>query len=214
MARGIDVYLEIGRTRTFACALAWPGWARSAATTKGEEAALEELLAYADRYAEVVTRAGLALPARRTLTVVERLPGTNTTDFGAPDAQPEADIRQPAAAALGRQVDLLEASWALLDEVQAQSSPELRKGPRGGGRDRDDVVRHVVEAERAYASKFGVRHRPFDPADHAARNAMRAELATSLRTGSPDQSWSATYALRRAAWHVLDHAWEIQDKSG
>jgi hypothetical protein len=71
----------------------------------------------------------------------------------------------------------------------------------------------VVEAERAYARKVGVKHRPFDPHDRAARDAMRAELVAVLRPASTGHAWMPAYFLRRAAWHVLDHAWEIQDKS-
>jgi hypothetical protein len=33
--------------------------------------------------------------------------------------------------------------------------------------------------------------------------------------GSPlaDRKWTARYAARRIAWHALDHAWEIEDRS-
>ena len=69
-----------------------------------------------------------------------------------------------------------------------------------------------MEAERAYARKVGVRHQPFDGATRAARDAMRAELVDVLRPGD-GAAWMPAYVLRRAAWHVLDHAWEIQDSS-
>ena len=42
---------------------------------------------------------------------------------------------------------------------------------------------------------------------------MRDELVTVLRPAATGSSWMPAYFLRRAAWHVLDHAWEIQDKS-
>ena len=191
-----DVYLEQGRTWTFACAVDWPGWARRG---KGDEAALEELLAYADRYAGVVP--GFAAGA---LHVVGRVPGTATTDFGAPDVRGPwddgpADGERLAAA--------LEACWAAFDEVVAGASPELRKGPRGGGRDRDAIARHVQEAERSYGRKLGVAVPPRTPWPE-----QRAAFAAAVRAGAPQASWPLRYAVRRFAWHVLDHAWEIEDK--
>jgi hypothetical protein len=209
----VDVHLEAGRTRTFASAVAWPGWSRSAPARGGEQAALEALASYADRYAVVVALAGQQLPADPVLRVIEHAPGTSTTDFGAPDVPASVDAVPLPQAERDRQVDLLVAAWAHLDDVVAGAPEQLRKGPRGGGRDRDEVLRHVVEAERAYARKVGVKHRPFDPHDRAARDAMRAELVAVLRPASTGHAWMPAYFLRRAAWHVLDHAWEIQDKS-
>ena len=209
----IDVVLERGATRTFASALAWPGWARSAASRAGEEAALEALAAYADRYRRVAARAGQQLPAGRPLRVVERTQGTSTTDFGAPDVAASLDSVPLTPSERGRQVDLLVAAWDVFDEVVAGAPPELRRGPRGGGRDRDDVARHVVGAERAYARKVGVKHRPFPADDLAARTAMRDELVAVLRPAAVGTAWMPAYFLRRTAWHVLDHAWEIEDRS-
>jgi len=204
----IRVYLEQGRTRTFASALEWPGWTRAG---KGDEGALDALLEHAERYAAVATRAGVRFPASVVLDVVERVPGGATTDFGAPERAASADLEPLSAAALRRQVALLEASWEALAAAAAVASAELRKGPRGGGRDRDDVVRHVQDAERAYARKLGVRHPPYkEPADVAA---MRADLVAALRSGAAEGPWSPAYAIRRTAWHVLDHAWEIEDKT-
>jgi hypothetical protein len=28
-----------------------------------------------------------------------------------------------------------------------------------------------------------------------------------------DRGWPQRYAARRIAWHALDHAWEVQDRS-
>jgi hypothetical protein len=209
----VDVHLEVGSSRTFASAVAWPGWSRSARTRDGEEAAIEALAAYAERYAEVARRAGQQLPDPVALRVIQRVPGTTTTDFGAPDVPAAIDAVPLDRPERDRQVDLLVASWALLDDVAATAPAQLRKGPRGGGRDRDDIVRHVVEAERAYARKVGVKHKPFDPHDRAARDAMRGDLVAVLRPAEVGTAWMPAYFLRRAAWHVLDHAWEIQDKS-
>src|SRR2546427_11304212 len=81
----IAVYLESGSKRTFACAPDWPGYCRSG---KGEDAALAALDAAAPRYAQVAEEARLTFPANPPgFEVLERLPGTATTDFGAPDRQ-------------------------------------------------------------------------------------------------------------------------------
>jgi hypothetical protein len=42
---------------------------------------------------------------------------------------------------------------------------------------------------------------------------QRAALAGALRAGAPGAAWQARYVIRRCAWHALDHAWEIEDKS-
>ncbi|MCW2779029.1 MAG: hypothetical protein JWN17_2754 [Frankiales bacterium] len=193
----VDVVVEATAKRAFASALGWPGWCRPG---RDEAAALEALLAYRDRYDVVAREAGLVLPADPELHVVERLEGTATTAFGAPDV-PAADEAGPATA---QDVALLEASWRVLDDVAAAAPEQLRKGPRGGGRDRDAVVAHVTEAQHAYARKVGVRLTPAERADTAR---ARAELLSALRAGGGDRYW-----VRRCAWHVLDHAWEIEDK--
>jgi hypothetical protein len=208
MATSVRIYLEQGRTRTFASALDWPGWTRSA---KGDEAAIDALLDHAERYARVAGLAGARFPSSISVDVVERVAGGTTTDFGAPERAAAADLEPLTAAALRRQVALLQACWQMLAEAAAGASAELRKGPRGGGRDRDEVVRHVQDAERAYARKLGVRHPPYkQPGDVTA---MRADLVAALLAGAAEGPWSPAYAIRRTAWHVLDHAWEIEDKT-
>jgi hypothetical protein len=117
-----------------------------------------------------------------------------------------------AEAALDAEADrlttLLEHAWLRLDGVVASAPVALRKGPRGGGRDRDTIVSHVLEAERAYGRRLGVRIPPRTPWSE-----QRAAYAAALRAGAPDGTWPARYALRRLAWHVLDHAWEIEDRT-
>lgn len=211
------VLLESGKTKVFAVALDWPGWARSGRT---DEAALETLEAYAPRYAEVVQRAGAALPNDLGLTVVERVRGSGATDFGIPHEVAAADLRRWTGREAHRQIAIMEAAWAYVDVVAAAATPILAKGPRGGGRDRDPVLRHVLGAEAAYGRSIGVKHKEPELGDRDAIAAMRAELVLVLSQPSSGQpigggrGWSARYAVRRIVWHALDHAWEIQDKSG
>jgi hypothetical protein len=159
----------------------------------------------------------LALPAAR-FEVVERVEGNATTDFGAPSAIPEADRTPLTAKEAQRLADLLAACWTYLDKVVAAAPAELRKGPRGGGRDRDKIVDHVIGAEEAYASKLGIRRRDLPPDSAGHGSAVRAALIDVLSapsTGEPlkEKGWPARYAARRIAWHALDHAWEIEDRS-
>jgi hypothetical protein len=212
----LRVCLEVGRKRTFASALDWPGWCRSG---RGEDPAVAELIEYADRYAPVARAAGLALPdtAGVEVRVVETVPGDGTTDFGAPGKVCDADRAPLTADEARRQVALLRATWQLFDAVVAGSSETLRKGPRGGGRDRDPMVNHVLGAEAAYARKLGVRLKAPDRDDRAAVEELRtavAEVLAAASTGEPPvpRGWPPRYAARRIAWHVLDHAWEMQDK--
>ena len=213
------IYLEVGSKKVFACSLEWPGWCRAGRT---EEDAMEALAAYADRYRPVAARAKARFPASagRDLDVVERVGGSATTDFGAPGAQAAADAEPLTAAQARRQAALVEASWAVLAEVAACAPAELRKGPRGGGRDRDAVVAHVAASEFGYARKIGVRHKAPDDAgnDPEAVEALRADILDALRAaraGQPhaEKGWLPRYAARRFAWHALDHAWEIEDRS-
>lgn len=199
-----DVYLERGGKRVFACALDWPGWCRSAKT---DDLALETLAGYRSRYAVVPERAGMAF-SPGTLRVVERLAGSGATDFGVPHEVPAADARPVSAAQARRLAALVSAAWEVFDAVVADAPAELRKGPRGGGRDRDQIVGHVSGAELAYARKIGIR------SPDGLREAIAGVLGRPS-DGSPlaPKGWPLRYAARRIAWHVLDHAWEIEDKS-
>jgi hypothetical protein len=209
------VYLETGAKRTFAVALDWPGWGRSGKTS---EDALDVLAEYLPRYAKVAKKAGFDLgPADAEFDVVETVKGNATTDFGAPAAFVTADGAAVAAAAAARSAALVEACWDTLTRVAARSPEELRKGPRGGGRDRDKMLTHVVESEAAYARKIGVRHKPPAFDDRDAIKAMRADIIAVLGApaeGGPlePKGWPVAYAARRIAWHALDHAWEMQDR--
>ena len=213
-----DVILEIGKKRVFACAAAWPGWCRSG---RSEELALETLAAYLPRYAPVARLAGLALPpgAADAFAVTERLPGTaGYTDFGAPGEIAAGDYCPLAADEAGRMAALVQASWVTFGGVARAAPAELRKGPPGGGRDTDQIVEHVIGAEASFARKIGFRHRRPAAGDEPAIAAMRAAIIEALghasaQTAPTPGGWPARYAARRIAWHVLDHAWEIEDES-
>lgn len=217
-ATPIAVYLESGRQRVFACAIDWPGWCRAG---KDQHRALEMLATYGSRYAAVTAEAGIPFTPPQDASgfdVRERVPGSATTDFGAPGEIARADRAPMSEKEAARQVTLVEAAWRVFDRVAKGAPAELRKGPRGGGRDRDVMVGHVLGAESAYARKLDLRFPQPAIHDVAAISAMRKAIAQALRSvpgprvGSA-KGWPARYASRRIAWHVLDHAWEMEDRS-
>jgi hypothetical protein len=212
-----SVYLEVGKKRVFACAVDWPGWCRSGKT---EQLALEALAGYVPRYAEVAKQARIDFPstAGDLLRVVEQLPGSATTDFGAPGEAAARDAQPLDRAEAERITALVRASWAVFDRIAAETPEELRKGPRGGGRDRDKMIGHVLGAEVSYARKLGIKHRQPEIDDQDAITAVRDDIAAVLAAptdGTPlvQKGWLPRYAARRIAWHVLDHAWEMQDRT-
>jgi hypothetical protein len=202
------VYLEVGKKRVFAGAIDWPGWCRGGRT---EEAALEALASAAPRYAAVTRLAQLRAPDTN-FEVLERLPGTASTDFGAPGEIPDSDRSPLKPADLKRLVGLLSACWTVFDRVVATAPAELRKGPRGGGRDRDKIAAHVLGAGVGYVSRLGVRRAEPAVGDAAAIAAHREAILKAVESSAQDSRWPPRYVVRRAAWHVLDHAWEIQDR--
>ncbi|HKO32574.1 MAG TPA: DinB family protein [Candidatus Limnocylindria bacterium] len=218
----LRIYLERGDKRTFAVAVDWPGWSRSG---RADEEALRALLAYAPRYAAVVKRAGLkeGLPgADAKVQIVQRLSGGGGTDFGVPSVATKQDAEPLRGKELARQRALLEASWKAFDAAaRSARGRTLRLGPRGGGRNLAKMTGHVLEAEVAYLGALGSK-----PPVGAAKNEMaavrKAALATldAVANGRPIENprntlhpWSARYFVRRSAWHALDHAWEIEDRS-
>jgi hypothetical protein len=156
--------------------------------------------------------------------VVERLPGGGGTDFGAPEQVPSGDVQPITADELQRQTALLRACWENFDAAaSAVSGSELRKGPRGGGRDLEKIIEHVQMAEVAYLSRLGGKlDTPSGTGAelilHATRSAILQTLERAAQGAMPPagprggQRWPARYFVRRAAWHVLDHAWEIEDR--
>ena len=224
-ATSIPVYVEIGSKRTFAGALEWPGWCRSG---RDPDAALATLRDYAPRYAKVLQGTDLRFPEitdATELAVLEHLEGNATTDFGAPDMAPASDAEPLSERDIERLSAFLAACWRTFDEaVAAARGKELRKGPRGGGRELDQIVAHVMEAENAYIRGVGgksIRTKALDieTAIAQTRQAVLEALAASAAGEFPatgprgGQRWSPRYFVRRTVWHALDHAWEIEDRA-
>ncbi len=216
MTLELAITLEEMPRRTFATAVDWPGWSRSGKT---EQDARLALAAYAPRYAIVAAMAGHELRQEDlAFDVVERNEGSSGTEFGVPSRPSETDGRPLTAEEANRRADLVAAAWAVFDRTAAGAPEELRKGPRGGGRNTSKVVAHVTDADRAYADVMGIKVGPFDPDDAAAIAAMRdamLEVLRAARDGAPiaGRRWPPRYAAHRIAWHALDHAWEIEDRS-
>ena len=218
MSQRIRVMVESGKKkRVVACAFDWPGWDRS---TKLGQDHLAGLDSYRPRFAEVAELAGYGDEFARLgdLEVVEELDGIGMTDYygvsGRPasaedDAMTEADVE--------RKIALLEASWKTFDDTAARVSDELRKGPRGGGREKERIVRHVNGAEiDEFAPKVGVTVPMETRDDPAALHAYRAAFVEAIREhherGESARSWKLQFLIRRCAWHMLDHAWELEDR--
>ncbi len=213
----VRIAQETGAKKTFVWVIDWPGWCRSGKTT---DLALAALIEHGPRYAPVARLAGLELGdvSAQDLVTLDSVQGGGGTDFGVPSAIIDDDRRPTTAPEAERLAALVAAAWATLDAVVAAAPGSLRKGPRGGGRDRDKVALHALEADHAYAAEMGIRLRPPDPGDRAAIDAERAAILEVLATpsdGSPlaGRRWPVRYAARRVAWHALDHAWEIEDRT-
>ncbi len=218
MADGVRVVLEIGPKgkKVVAVAPDWPGLARGAKT---EEAAIDRLREYRPRYAAVAKLAGkeAEFAALAAVDVVERYPGTGSTDFwGISFAFSSIDRQAVSNEELERELALMRACWAFFDGVRSRVSAELRKGPRGGGRDRDRVVHHTFGTEREWAAKIGVLTPQGAMLTDEGLNAHRDAYCTAIRAlhseGRLARTWPLRYLIRHTAFHTLDHAWEMEDR--
>jgi hypothetical protein len=218
MAGTMRVTLELGPKgkKVVAVAPDWPGLARGAKT---EEAAIERLLAYLPRYAPVATLAGMAaeFPTVATADVVERYPGVGSTDFwGISFAFSDNDRQAMSSEAFARELALMEACWAYFDEVRARVSAEMQKGPRGGGKDRDQIVRHTVHSEQDFAKKLGIpiveSAARTEEALMAHRDAYCEAIQRFYAEGKMARTWPLRYLMRHTAFHTIDHTWEMEDK--
>ncbi len=213
----LRIVIETGKQKAFASALDWPGWSRGGKKTS--DSAIAALLDYRERFAAVLATTGVvSLPGGNlSIQVVEEQAGDGQTDFGVPGQVAESEHTPIKGKELERQIAVLEAGWTFFDQVAASLSAGLRKGPRGGGRDRDPIIDHVLQAERGYATSLGMKRIELPIDDAGAIVAHREEIVAALRelgpkTGLEGRKWPVRYVIRRMAWHVLDHAWEMQDK--
>src|SRR5438552_633135 len=219
MGDSIRVMIELGRKRPVAVAVAfdWPGWERSGTS---EEDALRVLDTYRGRYARVAKLAGLAeeFSAIGDPVVVERLEGIGMTDFyGLSMRAAGAEEGHMSGAACERKIALLRACWTYFDEVASRVSAELRKGPRGGGRDRDRIVQHVNNVETGdFARKVGVITPTDAWQDPDALRDYREAFCAAIREynarGASARTWAVQFVIRHSAYHVLDHTWEMEDR--
>jgi hypothetical protein len=141
------------------------------------------------------------------------------TDYYGVSGRPaEPELEQMSEAACERKIALLRASWTYFDDVASQVSATLRRGPRGGGRERDEIVRHANGAEiHEFATKVGVRT-PLDARlDPGALRAHREAFCAGIREfnargPSAGKWWTVQFLIRRCTWHMLDHGWEMEDR--
>jgi len=221
VANHLRVTLEIGPKgkKVVAVAHDWPGLERGAKT--GEEA-IERLRSYIPRYSQVAKLAEMEaeFDTVRNLSVVEQYPGTGSTDFwGISFAFSSIDRQGMPADVLERELTLMQACWAFFDSVRRRVSAEMQKGPRGGGRDRDHIVRHTFAAEQDWARMIGVLTPDDAMLTAKGLKAHRDAYCQAIRDyhaqgklAGKMAKWPLRYLIRHTAFHTLDHAWEMEDK--
>jgi hypothetical protein len=217
----IRATLEIGPKgrKVVAVAPDWPGLERGALTGDG---AIEKLRSYIPRYAPVPKLAGMSAEFDdiRDIDVVEQDPGTGSTDFwGISFAFSSIDRQALPGVELERELALMRACWAFFDAVRGRVSAEMRKGPRGGGRDRDHIVRHTFAAELDWAKMIGVLSPGGALLTGEGLNAHREAYCQAIRdyhaqgrSAGKLAKWPLRFLIRHTAFHTLDHAWEMEDK--
>lgn len=201
-----------------AVAIDWPGWSRGATTS---ELALATLESYRGRYRPIAVSAGMAdeFDAAGPIEVIEDRIGTGSTDFWGISFSPSSlELGSMSDTELGRKIKLLQACWSFFDGVAGRVSPEMRKGPRGGGRNRDEIVRHTIRTESEYfAKRVGLRVAvggALSPGDliRYRETFIAAMHAYNAGKGKRMRSWTLPFLIRHSAFHVMDHAWEMEDK--
>jgi hypothetical protein len=218
MTNPMRVTLEIGPKGKKVAAVApdWPGLARGAKTA---DAALALLCSYLPRYTKVAKLAGMGadFADAHTVGVVEQYPGTSSTDFwGISFAFSSIDRQEVSGVELERELTLMRACWTFFDEVRSRVSAEMQKGPRGGGRDRDTIVRHTLAAEQDFAKKLGmaapIAQLLTDEGLTTYRDAYCEAVRAFHTQGRTARAWPLRYLIRHTAFHTMDHAWEMEDK--
>ena len=218
MSTPIRILVESGKKkRVVASAFDWPGWDRS---TKLDGDVLAALDSYRSRFAKVAELAGYGDEFRRLgeFEVVEDVVGIGMTDYyGVSGRAATAEHEPMTESDLDRKLALLQASWRTFDDATARVSSELRKGPRGGGRDKERIIRHVNGAEiDEFAPKVDVKVPLQTRDDPQALASYRIAFIEAIREhhdrGDTARSWTLQFLIRRCAWHMLDHAWELEDR--
>lgn len=219
-----DVFLEIGKKKVFAGAVRWPGWCRYG---RDEKSAVQKLLDYGSRYARILDSSGLGFIPPLDLSffqVVEYVEGNATTDFGGIDAELSNDTEPIESEEMERFQAVLKACWKAFDNaVRLAEGKELRKGPRGGGRELERIIEHVLMADEGYLKRISwkvqkVENESLD--DQLKRT--RAEIIEGLQAAARGElpivgprggkRWTPRFFVRRLTWHVVDHTWEIEDR--
>jgi hypothetical protein len=221
MAKQTRVTLEIGpkHKKVVAVAPDWPGLERGAKT--GEDA-INRLRSYFPRYSQVARLAKMhaEFDAIQNVRVIEQYPGTGSTDFwGISFAFSKIDQQRLSSDELERELTLLQACWAFFDDVRSRVSAEMQKGPRGGGRDRDHIVRHTFAAEQDWAKMMGVLTPDGAMLTDIGLKAHRDAYCQAIRDYHSQgrlvgkmAKWPLRFLIRHTAFHTLDHAWEMEDK--
>jgi hypothetical protein len=219
-----DVFLEIGAKKVFAGVINWPGWCRFG---RDENSALQALFDTGPRYARILELAGLGFIAPEDMSdfnVSERVEGNSTTDFGAPDAALASDTAPIKEVEMERFLAVLKVCWGAFDQaVSKAEGKELRKGARGGGRDLEKIIDHVLMADEGYLKRIGWKSNKLANENLTDRlERIRAEIIDGLMaawrgelpTVGPrgGKRWTPRFFVRRLAWHVVDHGWEIEDR--
>ncbi len=219
MTNQLRVTLEIGPKgkKVVAVAPDWPGLERGAKT---EAEVMTRLESYLPRYAQVAKLTGMdkAFAAITTLDMVEHYQGVGSTDFwGISFAFSSFDRLSLSSAELERELTLMQAAWTFFDAVRSRVSAEMQKGARGGGRDRDQIVRHTLATEQDWAKKLGLHTLDGTTlTDAVLLRAHRDAYCNAIRAfhaeGKMARTWPLRYLIRHTAYHTLDHAWEMEDK--
>jgi hypothetical protein len=200
MTNQMRVTLEIGPKGKKVAAVApdWPGLERGA---KSGEEAIEKLRSYIPRYSQVAKLAGMnaEFDAIKNVDVVEQYPGTGSTDFwGISFAFSSIDKADMSSDELERELALMQACWAFFDDVRRRVSAEMQKGPRGGGRDRDRIVRHTFAAEQDWAKGVGVQTPDGAMLTDEGLKAHRAAYCHAIRDYHSQGKWPARWRNGRS----------------
>ena len=220
----IEVFVETGKKKNFVGAIEWPGWCRWG---RSENDAIDSFLEYGKRYAKIIEHSEFKieiLPNRENIKIVERQAGDITTDFGAPSMIYNFDKSPMLSEEYRKSESILIASWQKFDEVaDSAKGKELKKGPRGGGRELEKIIKHVQSADQQYLRRMAWKYNIIEENNtqeelERIRSGILGALENAENGELPEQGprggkiWLPRFFIRRVVWHTLDHAWEIEDR--